>query len=58
VHLRALHELAKSHRGHTALLPGRVRVERERDRVTLSLDRRPRSAPETEPKPRRAPSKA
>ncbi|HET9950362.1 MAG TPA: tRNA lysidine(34) synthetase TilS [Candidatus Eisenbacteria bacterium] len=58
VHLRALHELAKSHRGHTALLPGRVRVQRERDRVTLSLDRGPKSAPEPEPKPRRAPSKA
>jgi tRNA(Ile)-lysidine synthase len=58
VHFRALHELAESHRGHTALLPGRVRVERERDRVTLSLDRGPQNAPETEPKPRRAPSKA
>ena len=58
VHFRALHELAESHRGHTALLPGRVRVVRERDRVTLSLDRGPQNAPEPEPKPRRAPSKA
>jgi len=58
VHLRALHELAKSHRGHTALLPGRVRVRRERDRVTLSLDGGPKSDPEPEPKPQRAPSKA
>jgi tRNA(Ile)-lysidine synthase len=58
VHLRALHDLAGSHRGHTALLPGRVRVQRERDRVTLSLDRGPQNAPEPEPKPRRAPSKA
>jgi tRNA(Ile)-lysidine synthase len=47
VHLHAIHELAHAHRGHTAMLPGGVRVRHERDRVTLSL----------EPKPRRAPSK-
>jgi tRNA(Ile)-lysidine synthase len=57
VHLRALHELAAAHRGHTALLPGRVRVVRERDRVSLSLDRGPENAPEPEPQPRNAPSK-
>ena len=54
VHLRALHELALSHRGHTADLPGGVRAERDRDRVILSLNH-PRKP---EPKPQREPSKA
>ncbi|MEK7348069.1 MAG: hypothetical protein AABZ94_04295, partial [Candidatus Eisenbacteria bacterium] len=54
VHLRALHELAQSHRGHVADLPGGVRARRERDRVILSLNR-PRKP---EPKPQREPSKA
>jgi len=58
VHLRAIHELANSHSGHTAILPGGVRVRRERDRVTLSLDRSLWSPGEVEPTPRRAPSKA
>jgi len=48
VHLRALHELVRSHRGHVAVLPGGVRARRERDRMDLSF----------EPNPRRAPSKA
>jgi hypothetical protein len=48
VHLRALHDLAASHSGHTTRLPGRIAVRRERDRITLSL----------EPKARREPSKA
>lgn len=35
VHLRALHELALSHRGHVVHLPGGIRAERDRDRVTF-----------------------
>ena len=54
VHLRALHELALSHRGHVADLPGGVRAERDRDRVILSLNHQRKP----EPKPRREPSKA
>jgi tRNA(Ile)-lysidine synthase len=53
VHLRALHEVALSHRGHAADLPGGMRAERDRNRVVLSLVR-PRK---TEPKPQREPSK-
>ncbi len=53
VHLRALQELALSHRGHIADLPGGVRARRERDRVILS-----RECPrKLEPKPAREPSK-
>lgn len=54
VHLRALHELATSRRGHFADLPGGVRAERADDRVILSAPR-PRKS---EPKPQREPSKA
>ncbi|HEY6572136.1 MAG TPA: tRNA lysidine(34) synthetase TilS [Candidatus Eisenbacteria bacterium] len=53
VHLRALHELAQSHRGHVADLPGGVRARRERDRVILSRN----SPRKPEPKPRNEPSK-
>lgn len=54
VHLCALDELAQSHRGHVADLPGGIRARRERDRVILSLHR-PRKP---EPKPQSEPSKA
>ena len=53
VHLRALQELALSHRGTVIDLPGGVRAERDRNRVILSLFR-PRK---TEPKPQTKPSK-
>ncbi len=54
VHLRALHQLARSRSGREADLPGKLRARRDRDRLIFARSK-PRNG---EPTPRTAPSKA